>query len=346
MMDRFSARGRLRATSRHAHPSDRERRLVRHLLCSLATICLAAVTFAAVPSPSGALTPGRNGRIAFFRVDSHGSALSYTMNPDGTNVQVLYSAADNEHPHWSPDGTQVVLECDSCGGTLIVDVDTGISRILPSPDPTLQLGCGIWSPDGKRLACASFNDDSTRDGVYTIRSSDGGGLRRVTNFAGIPGDYSPDGRRLSFVGLDATGQLRIFVIGINGAGLTPVTPAGMALNDELGGSWSPNGDQILFAARPDAVSRKAIWVVNADGSGVRELPIVNCGGEISAATSIACDDPVWSPDGSQIAFSRYSAMTHIKDIYTVRPDGTGLMRLTFNGARDFGPDWGTHPLTS
>jgi Tol biopolymer transport system component len=104
-------------------------------------------------------------------------------------------------------------------------------------------------------------------------------------------------------------------------------------------------DQILFAARPDAVSRKAIWVVNADGSGVRELPIVNCGGAISTPTSIACDDPVWSPDGSQIAFSRYSAMTHIKDIYTVRPDGTGLMRLTFNGAQDFGPDWGTHPLT-
>jgi hypothetical protein len=39
-------------------------------------------------------------------------------------------------------------------------------------------------------------------------------------------------------------------------------------------------------------------------------------------------------------------MTHIKDIYTVRPDGTGLMRLTFNGAQDFGPDWGMHPLTA
>jgi len=75
MVDRFSAQGRLRETTRHAHPSDRERS-VRHLLCRLATICLAAVTFAAVPSPSGAVTPGRNGRIAFFRVDSHGSALS------------------------------------------------------------------------------------------------------------------------------------------------------------------------------------------------------------------------------------------------------------------------------
>jgi hypothetical protein len=64
-------------------------------------------------------------------------------------------------------------------------------------DPNLFTGCIVWSPDGKRLACAGFGEpDSSRNGIYTIRSSGGAGLTRMTSNPGgddLPGDYSPQG---------------------------------------------------------------------------------------------------------------------------------------------------------
>jgi Tol biopolymer transport system component len=322
----------------------RPRSLLRSLrwAAAVAAITLAAATFASTPVL--AKVSGPNGRIAFFRVDPHGTSHSYTANPDGSAERLLFGAADNEHPHWSPNGSEIAIEVDSLGGSaVIVNPDTGSYRVLARPDATPNLGCFVWSPDGSRLACASLdNADPSRDGIYTVRSSDGGGLTKVTSSVGIPGDYSPDGKRLSFVGLDGDGQLRIFVLKLNGGGPVAITPQGMPLNDEDGGSWSPSGNLIVFPARPAPDHRKAIWVVGADGSGLHEVPIAGCGGAFADPTSIGCDDPVWSPDGTRIAFTRFSSKTVQKNIYSVNADGSGLVKITSNGLQDFGPDWGPH----
>ncbi|MFL5798415.1 MAG: TolB family protein [Actinomycetota bacterium] len=310
---------------------------------------VATVLFGAlgIAEPAQAKVPGPNGRIAFFRNNAgdNRATLTYTVNPDGSHELPLFGGTDNEHPHWAPNGIDIAIEVDSLGGSaVIVNSDTGSYRVLQRPDPTLDLGCLVWSPDGSRLACAGFDDaDPSREGVYTVRASDGGDLTRITGFVGIPGDYSPDGTRLSFVGVDEDDQLRIFVVGLNGSGLTPVTPAGMSLNDEEGGSWSPTADSVLFQARPAPDHRYALWTVNADGSDLRRLPVPGCGGAFSDPRSIGCGDPVWSPDGSKIAFVRISAKTRQKNIYTVNADGSGLFQVTRTGFQDFGPDWGVHP---
>ncbi|MCH8349239.1 MAG: PD40 domain-containing protein, partial [Chloroflexi bacterium] len=49
-------------------------------------------------------------------------------------------------------------------------------------------------------------------------------------------------------------------------------------------------------------------------------------------------EPVWSPDGSQIAF--VSARDGNHEIYVMNADGSGQTRLTNNTAIDFDPDWG------
>ena len=44
-------------------------------------------------------------------------------------------------------------------------------------------------------------DDPSRNGIYTVRASDGGDMTQITsNPVGgdIPGEYSPDGTRLVF----------------------------------------------------------------------------------------------------------------------------------------------------
>ena len=150
--------------------------------------------------------------------------------------------------------------------------------------------------------------DPSRNGVYSIRASDGGGLTRITSNPGgddIPGDYSPDGKRLVFVRLDETGRVGLFVIKLNGSGLRQITPPGLIVQTFFGGSWSPTGDKIVFAARTDPDHRLAVWIVHADGSGLHQLPITpSCGGAFSDARSISCLDPGWSPDGTKIVFTR------------------------------------------
>jgi TolB protein len=134
------------------------------------------------------------------------------------------------------------------------------------------------------------------------------------------------------------------VIGVDGKGLSQITPKGMLL-DLFAGSWSPNGNGILFVARADSNHRRAIWEVNADGSGLHQLPIAGCGGPIAHPNSIDCSYPGWSPDGTKIVFTRTSDGGKRSDIAIANADGSGLIQITQTG--DAGEaDWGTHPLAS
>jgi Tol biopolymer transport system component len=300
-------------------------------------------------APAVAKVPGPNGRIAFTQFEpAMGGTVTYTVNPDGSHVQPLF-ARGSEFPHWSPDGTLVSILC--CGDGMaahLVDPDSGGFRELAPPDPTLETHCAQWSPDAQRLACESFGmTDPSRNGIYSIRSSDGGGLRRITSNPGgddIPGDYSPDGKRLVFVRTDPDGQVGLFVTRLNGSGVRQIAPQDMILDDFFGGSWSPGGNTILFAARSAADHRLAIWVVDADGTGLHQLPITPaCGGAFSDPRSTSCFQPGWSPNGTKIVFTRISANGTQENIYTVNADGSGLAQVTNSGRADQA-DWGPHPL--
>jgi len=211
-------------------------------------------------------------RIVFKRLDaSTGGTVIYSVNPDGSQATQLFEEVA-EAPRWSPDGTEIAIFCCDDGLSVhILDAATGELRTLPQPDPGLEAFCGhSWSPDGERLTCESFGTtDSGRNGIYSIRVSDGGDLQRITSVPDgddLPGDYSPDGKQLVFVRLAKQGPSGLFVTNVDGTGLKRLTPDGM-LFDESGsnGRWSPNGDQILFVARTAEENHKAIWVVDADG---------------------------------------------------------------------------------
>jgi Tol biopolymer transport system component len=295
---------------------------------------------------------GTNGRIVFQRFDPsiHDVAI-FTMNPNGSHVQELFSQGSPGLPLWSPDGSQVSIQCCDDGmAAHIINVATNGFRELAPPDPTLEVHCDQWSSNGLRLACESFGvTDPSRNGIYSIRASDGGGLARITSNPGgddLPLDYSPDGSRLAFVRFDSDGQVvGLFVVRLNGGEVRQVTPPSMLVNDEFGGSWSPAHNHILFVARSSPDNRRAIWIVNADGSGLHQVGISPaCGGARSDPRSLACTDPSWSPNGRKIVFTRLSANGTQSNIYTVNPNGSGLTRVTRN-PNDSQPNWGTHPIT-
>ncbi len=324
---------------------------MKHRIRLLITTAVCAAM--AIPaSTAQGKVPGENGRIAFARFDhTLGDTVTYTANPDGSHQQQLPFSGPSGFPRWSPDGSELSIGTACTDGTetcaaTIVDPDSGTFRQFKWPDPNLETDCDIWSSDGQRLACEGFGvTDPSRNGIYTIRSSDGGGLTRITsNPVGedSPGDFSPDGKRMVFARLDEDGPEGLFVVKLNGSGLRRITPPGFIT--DAWGSWSPMGNKILLTARTDPDHRLAIWVVNADGSGLHQLPITPvCGGAFSDPTSISCFEPGWSPDGTKVVFTRISANGTQRNIYTVNADGSDLFRVTNTGG-DSQPDWGSHPL--
>lgn len=102
--------------------------------------------------------------------------------------------------------------------------------------------------------------------------------------------------------------------------------AGRVLTTTVGDfspSWSPDGLTIAFDREAGGTGSRDIYVINANGTGLRQLTF---GPDDES-------DPAWSPDGSTIAFGMNGA------IYTMRtgPD-TARTRLT-SGGYDSHPTW-------
>jgi Tol biopolymer transport system component len=301
---------------------------------------LAVAVASAAATSAAAKPPGTNGLLSFTRFEpALQQDVVYTINPDGSGEQQLLAGA--ESGQWSPDGSRILVVPDCCAER-ILNPDNGSYSELPTfyPDLGLFLGCGVWSPDGARLACEGFGDQPSADGVYTVRSSDGGDIRRVTSGADddYPGDYSPNGKRIVFLRSSFdSGSIALYTVKLGGSDLRQLTPPGMNL-DFTGGSWSPQGNEILFSGKLSEGQRSSIFVVHTDGSGLQQIPIAGCG------TTAGCHEPVWSPDGRKIAFTMFVAQTGLSDLYTINPDGTGLYQVTHAGLGAGLTDWGTPPL--
>jgi Tol biopolymer transport system component len=322
----------------------------------LAFALLAAAVTAVIAMPAAAKPRGVNGKIV-VNTDNQvtGQEQVYTVDPDGTNMQLL--ANDAEAGQWSPDGTRIAIGTESCGGG-IINPDSGICTPLHLDTlyPDRFLGCGTWSPDGERLACEglNFDTDPTLDGIYTVRSSDGGDLQRVTSDPfgdDCQRDYSPNGKQILFTRANES-VYGIFTVKVDGTGLRQLTPPGMAF-DFCSGDWSPQGNEIVFSAHVPDTERSTIWVVHSDGSGLRKIPVAGCGGvrrlpdRSLNPNAIGCQQPTWSPDGTKIVFGRHFLNPNdYFDLYTVNADGSGLFQVTDTPTIDeSGGSWGTHPVT-
>jgi hypothetical protein len=128
------------------------------------------------------------------------------------------------------------------------------------------------------------------------------GLLVLAAAALVPGSVfaeAPAGPRLAFGlwKLKKPGESRLETIGADGVGkLTLVKGKRLAPSLFDSGSWLPDGSAIVFAGSPRGEGQRAkyrIYLAAADGSGVAPVP-----------GTLGAHEPVVSPDGTQIAFTR------------------------------------------
>jgi len=153
-----------------------------------------------------------------------------------------------------------------------------------------------------------------------VSDADGGNPRQIDRIVGDKHqpNWSPDGKRIAFRWVphdeDHTPLAMIDADGSNFVNLTKTTG--------LWGwspSWSRDGKRLVTAATRRVGVPNSLYVMNSDGTKVHRITPV--GREAQYA--------VWSPDGRRIAFTY--VVDGGFDLFTVRPDGTDLRRLTRDG---------------
>jgi Tol biopolymer transport system component len=101
--------------------------------------------------------------------------------------------------------------------------------------------------------------------------------------------------------------------------------------------WSPDGRQIVYTATKPRDRLPTLYVMNVDGTEPTRL----------ATLDFEAQYPVWSSK-SWVAFA--GIVDSNFDIYSIRPDGSGLQRLTEDPAQDnwptFSPDGTTIAFSS
>ena len=122
---------------------------------------------------------------------------------------------------------------------------------------------------------------------------------------------SPDGRSIAFSSM-RDGTWSLYVMDAEGTNIREIGRSSFDGN----AAWSPEGTRIAFRSElPGPFGAYGrIWIVNADGTGLRQLSPETADYKYDA-------QPSWSPDGTRVVFSRSG------DLYAIKADGTGLVQI-------------------
>jgi dipeptidyl aminopeptidase/acylaminoacyl peptidase len=223
-----------------------------------------------------------------------------------------------------------------------------------------------WSPDSKRLAFASDRDGKRQ--LYVI-SPDGGEAAQLTSLeTGIAGfEWAPDGRRIAFTAADPESKVKkerkekygdfevinsdytmnhLWIIDVPEAFDRKPQPVRLTEGTAFtvgGFRWSPDSSRIAFSASRDPDQRSSdttdLYVLSVVDRSIRKL----------VDTRGPDTNPVWSPDGKQIAYQTAAGREfyyYLNGLIAMVPASGGASRL-LSESFDESPqllDWGPDGL--
>lgn len=268
-------------------------------------------------------------RIAFVEKSRNSARIRFSTGEA--------SAPDDiSNASWSRDGRRVVYEAGQL--TTMHHYSRTPGERARGIDPAIDLrhasGFPAVPPDGSTIVVSERTPSGDRMALV-LWDIDGTNPRRVySDDVTVMGlEWSRDGRWLAFGAGGFFGQrtsqpAKIMIMRADGSEVRAVTrgPGNAGFP-----SWSPDGTQIVYR----------FWTNNEAGEGLRIVDVAT--GESKVLTTEYDTLPGWSPNGDRITFTRYASDDRFRydefDIYSIRPDGTGLTRLTDSEGNDAHSYW-------
>jgi Tol biopolymer transport system component len=276
-------------------------------------------------SPTPQATIAAPAEITFNRRDIDNGDwdgfVIHAVNADGTNERVLLPG-EHEVGRWSPDGRQLLVVSLAADGRVvpgIANADGSGYHDIPV-EPPLNLGSGVWSPDGQWLALEGWADEPETSGLYLMHP-DGSGLQRLVPIAGVPGGFSPDGTKLVFSVTYPDGSPNeVYVADVATGAYNQV---GRWQSDLFPG-FMKDGTSLYI---PEG---GRLHLVDLYG---QELAVVR-------VTTGSIGEPRLSPDGTQFAVLYDGVAANSTAIATINVDGTGFRTVVDKvGVEESAPDW-------
>ena len=227
----------------------------------------------------------KDARVVFSTMQE-GATMAETMAINKSTVYAVSSSAPNpviigtvagRQPTISPDGKKLIYSSGQYPSMHIVESaldGTGVRQI--SKMPAAQFNA-VYSPDQAQIAFA--RSDSTRQLQVWVMNADGTGERQLTRFSAEDGSpqwpaWSADGSRLAIqsgkYNRNAPNEntSHIWIIDVKNGAATKLNAHSTPYLDETP-SWFPDGRRIAFQS--DRSGRMEIWVMNADGTGAKQV---------------------------------------------------------------------------
>ena len=174
-----------------------------------------------------------------------------------------------------------------------------------------RIGSFSWSPDGRSITYGSNQDGDPDIYVMDVRTNV---ERRLTfhDSRDIWPSWSPNGKWIAFIS-ERAGEMDIYRMDANGENVMRLTNRGGCKRP----AWSPDSQWIAFSAsRKDAEIGSFIYVMSAEGKGLRRLADTSSG---------VC---TWSPDGKEIAFVPPNNAVGGHALFSIDVDGKNMRQLT------------------